>query len=263
MAAISQSSIARRRIGATADAPSGLSVTMAPVLAAPYYHNPTREYISVAGRERRQGKPAGSRRRRAHGDRRRRPRPDAARTRSLSASSRSTSSSSARASAPNSISASTSSITSFAQLRLVRAHQASCGGTCGGAGKASARTCERMPGRESGRVSRLGNNVHDGRMHLGPRPEDGRRQDAHHLRLALALDPHAQRTVILGPRPRRDPIGQLLLDRHGHRVGRDVGRQQVGNHGRGDVVRQIRHQLETPARIDRQMRSPPPPEWPG
>ncbi len=94
--------------------------------------------------------------------------------------------------------------------------------------------------------------VDDGRSHLGPGPEHSRRQQPHQLSAALALNPNAERAIILGAGRGRDPFGQLLLNRDGHRGRRRGALQQIAENRRGHVVGEIGDQFQSCARPGRQ-----------
>ena len=100
---------------------------------------------------------------------------------------------------------------------------------------------------DRGSLGGIGHDVNDRRMHLGPRPEDLRRHVADDRDVALGLHPDAEGAIVLRPRRGADPVGQFLLDRRRHRDGQRIGRQQVREDRRGDVVGQIRDELELPA----------------
>ena len=82
------------------------------------------------------------------------------------------------------------------------------------------------------------------RVDLGPWPEDRRRHHTQDFRSALALHPDAQRAVVLGPRPGDDPVGQFLLNRHGHRGGCDRCGKQIRDDRGGNVVGQVGNNFE-------------------
>ncbi len=98
--------------------------------------------------------------------------------------------------------------------------------------------------RDAAAFFRVQDDVHNRGFNLGPWPEDGGGQDADQAHLTLALHPHAQVPIVLGPGLGGQPVGQLFLDGDGHGLRRGGLGQQVTDQRRGDVVGQIGHQLE-------------------
>jgi adenosylcobinamide-phosphate synthase len=97
-----------------------------------------------------------------------------------------------------------------------------------------------------GSLGRVGPDADDGRRHLRPWPEHGRRQLTDQLHVGETLHQHRQRPVLLGTRPSQQPLGDLPLQRHHQALRRPV-EQEVRDHRHGHRIRQVGDQFEARA----------------